>query len=714
MTDCQWDGARWVIEGSGPRGNGEGQAVLNGIEDVDWASMQHAYGDASDVPSLLRGLASDDPAERDTALDGMYGAVHHQGDVYACTVASVPFLFALLGLPAVRDRSAVLELLCSIAGEREPDPEEIGSDCADEAEHAAWVAPFVDASALIRGRSAELFPLLDDPDPQVRAVAPGALVRLHGDAGRLLTALRRRLRAEPDPEAARALVTAIGDLGVRTGEVGAAAGGCLAEVARDPLAPPALLLAALTGLARCAPDRLPPGAVAAVGAAMRGARQAPEAAPAEPRPRTDTLVSYLRELRTEHRTAVDADGAIEQLGQLHLALMDRTDERLALLVDQLRNPSRGQRRAAVEQAGMLLTGWRLPGGEAVRLLARQALDGDERLARAALGELVHLHPLARGVADVIAEALPAFRHEADDADWFWTRFGRAVALLAAQGDPRAVPELARALRSGSVPDDLQEGLAALSTHAAPLGEVLGDRLARLHPGAHRRRARLLDALAVPAPAAALPLVASFLDSEDVATRLAAQRTVARYGVGAAEHAPALRAAAVSDPSPYRRSVAAEALWSVVGAEGLELVLGAVEDVLRLDRPNDRGSGFRTAGRLGRSGAALAPLLRTRLAEDGHRPEAALALWRVVGDAQEVAPVLVAEWTRSPFHLVEIAGCLAELGAAGADAAPLARAELARPRRHGNEQPAIRLRCHVASDEKLLHGCRRVLARAPQR
>ncbi len=49
-----------------------------GIDEVDWASMEHAYGPADDVPGLLRGLASADPAERERALDGMYGAVHHQ------------------------------------------------------------------------------------------------------------------------------------------------------------------------------------------------------------------------------------------------------------------------------------------------------------------------------------------------------------------------------------------------------------------------------------------------------------------------------------------------------------------------------------------------------------------------------------------------------------------------------------------------------------
>ncbi|MEV6400827.1 HEAT repeat domain-containing protein [Streptomyces sp. NPDC051907] len=689
--------------------------MFTGIDDVDWASMEHAYGDASDVPRLLRGLASPDPAERDAALDGMYGAVHHQGDVYACTVACIPFLFDLLLLPTVQDRGAILELLCSIAGEEEPDPDEIWSDFEDEEEHRAWVANYVDASAMIRGRPAYLFALLDDPDPQLRAKVPGALVQLHADAGRVLEAMRLRLPAEPSVDAVRALVAAIGDLGVRHGgEPAREAADCLLRVVYDAQPHPELLLTALTGLARCAPDLMPPDTAALAGEAMRAVREegAPTSTPS--RPRTDTFVSYLRQLQDEHRAAADADAATEQLQQLHTALADRTDERLALLVDQLCSPSPGQSLAAIRQSGLLLSGWRLPSEEPVRLLARQVLHEDERSARAALGELAFVHPLARGVADVVAESLPDFRHEADDQEWWWTRFGRAVEMLALQGDPRAVPELAWALRAGSLPSDLRTCLDAVEPHTAPLGPVLLERLVHLHPEAHRRRARLLDALAVPAPADALPLAASFLDSEDIATRLAAQAAVARYGARAAEHAARIRESATSDSSPYRRVKAAEALWSVTGEDDLELVLGTVDAVLRLERPNDRTVGFEAARRLGRAAASLAPLLRERMAETDHRWEAAVALWHVTGEAGEVAPVLVEEWTRTPYQLPRIAACLAELGPAATDAVPLAQAQLARARRHGNDDPSGQLRCHVDEDEELRRNCLRIVEGASRR
>lgn len=93
--------------------------MFTGMDEVDWASLRHAYGSAEDVPGLLRGLASTDPVERETALDGMYGAVHHQGDVYDSTLACVPFLLALVASGQVADRAGIVELVVSIGAESE-------------------------------------------------------------------------------------------------------------------------------------------------------------------------------------------------------------------------------------------------------------------------------------------------------------------------------------------------------------------------------------------------------------------------------------------------------------------------------------------------------------------------------------------------------------------------------------------------------------------
>lgn len=68
--------------------------------------MSHADGPAADVPVWLRAMASPDPEARERAFSGFYSAAHHQGDVYACTAASLPFLFALADDPTAPDRTA--------------------------------------------------------------------------------------------------------------------------------------------------------------------------------------------------------------------------------------------------------------------------------------------------------------------------------------------------------------------------------------------------------------------------------------------------------------------------------------------------------------------------------------------------------------------------------------------------------------------------------
>ena len=41
--------------------------MFDGIDDIDWGSLTHAYGPADDVPGLLRSLASSDEKTREDA-----------------------------------------------------------------------------------------------------------------------------------------------------------------------------------------------------------------------------------------------------------------------------------------------------------------------------------------------------------------------------------------------------------------------------------------------------------------------------------------------------------------------------------------------------------------------------------------------------------------------------------------------------------------------
>ncbi|MFJ1796592.1 hypothetical protein [Kitasatospora griseola] len=88
--------------------------MFEGLDDIEWSKMHHAYGTAEEVPVLLRELASVEDETRSRALSRFYGAVHHQGDVYRRTAASLPFLFELAQDAAAPGRAAVIELLVSV------------------------------------------------------------------------------------------------------------------------------------------------------------------------------------------------------------------------------------------------------------------------------------------------------------------------------------------------------------------------------------------------------------------------------------------------------------------------------------------------------------------------------------------------------------------------------------------------------------------------
>ena len=92
--------------------------VLDGLDDVPWSELTHAYGKATDVPALIRSLVSADKAEREHALHELFGNIWHQGTVYRATIYALPFLVDLLRDPHTPDRDALALLVASIVAGR--------------------------------------------------------------------------------------------------------------------------------------------------------------------------------------------------------------------------------------------------------------------------------------------------------------------------------------------------------------------------------------------------------------------------------------------------------------------------------------------------------------------------------------------------------------------------------------------------------------------
>ncbi|MGW5781121.1 PBS lyase [Streptomyces sp. NPDC003863] len=711
--------------------------MLTGIEEVDWASLGHAYGPADDVPELLRGLASADPAERETALDGMYGAVHHQGDVYDSTLACIPFLLELVADPAVQDRGCIVELLTSIGGIELDDDEELDELGAEDEEFIP-AANYAMAAAAIAAGADVFLDLVSDADPEVRLAAPCALASLHPEPARVLNLLRERLTVERDTEVRLALVAAVGRLALRHASLRAETVewlGWLARAAQDP----GLRLAALAQRARCAPGDIPDDVVPWVTGLLEEIRTSANrpAAPGTERAATPTLIGQVRELLEEHAAGRPAPWTEELLRTLHAALDDRVDDRIALIVAQLRSPDWGQRSDAIWMCGGLIRVWRGRYEEVVRLVGTQLQDPEPRLREAATSFLERLFELGAPAADALAARLAAGPGAAGPgaagpgAAGPGTagpgtagpgtagpgRSGRDGALLALAraGDTRAVPLLARALEEPEVRRELLYAMDGLGPSAAMLAPLLTRRLAEveLDERLYDRVAPLLYALAAVRGAQAVPEVLRVLRGAPANrrdwVREATLRTLAAFGPAAAEAVPDMRRLLAAD-SAVVATTAARALWAAEGDRGD--VLPALEGWLR---PGASGAEWCAAaqvlGEIGPAAAATAPALRPGLASRDLwvRVRSAAALWRVSGDASVALPVLLAAWEENRHARVDIAECLAEMGPAASAAQLVVLTELTRRRRHNaREDGSGSHDIHV--DEKLLTLCRAALAR----
>lgn len=470
--------------------------MFRGMDEVDRASLRHAYGSAQDVPALLRGLASADPAERQTALDGMYGAVHHQDDdVHDSTLACVPFLLALAGREEVRDRAGVVELLVSI-----------GDIAGARDDRAALVRD------ILRARADVFVRLAGDPDAAVRRVVPGALVRYVDQPARVLALLRERITVERDDRVLLALAESLGLFAQRhrpAEEAHAAEAVRLLTELSGPPYGPGLRLAALGQLAGCAPDLLPADLVPTVigllrdRSGMRGRAGRPDDCPGP-----DTLAARLRRLRPS-----DEEGS-RLLRTLHSGLGSRVADRVALLCGQLTSPDPLDRCNGVWMSAGLFREWRTGHAEPVALIGNQLGAEEGRLHDAAVTVLLELSELAAPAADHL-HALVTYRPELRirHGERGAPALGGPLKALAGAGDARATPVLAEVLAGPVVPHDLGLSVPHLGRAAVPLVPALRRRLARVPLDASdtcERAVPLLSALAALGDDASVPAVLRLL------------------------------------------------------------------------------------------------------------------------------------------------------------------------------------------------------------
>ncbi|WP_393055941.1 hypothetical protein [Streptomyces sp. LN549] len=508
--------------------------MLEGIDDIDWAALEHAYGPADDVPALLRAAGSTDAGIRDEAVDELYVSLCHQGSVYSATAPAVHFV-ARLALDGPGDRQPLLWLLHSAA-------DGAGRERPQARRAVATVLP-------------ALLGLAADRDPGVRRTMVWIIAACEEASLPLLPLLRARLETEDDAEVRADLVTALGLLDVSPD---------LSRVRNQDLlsAPePSVRRAAATDLLRTAPLPLPP-------ALVESALDAREAAPGDGdthHPWPASHVPLTQRLMDDPDAALRAvERGLPMAWELTETWRDRERDVLPWLAATATDAEGLCRVARVGAA--------LPGGETAPWLEpRLRSDAPDVRIAATLAAVRLRVPGALGLVLRLMDELPE-----EAASLQLTPLGTpgavvttAVEVFGADAEPVARRVAARpraewldallpfpGLAAGCV-DDLVRPLPASAGVLAVLG-----------PAAGREAARALRARAVAGDvSAALALVRVDGDAEPavravhmlpdaVARRAAAVRVAGELGPAAAVLMPLLEERLTAPPRAVRAGAAA--------------------------------------------------------------------------------------------------------------------------------------------------------------
>ncbi|MFF4733909.1 HEAT repeat domain-containing protein [Streptomyces mirabilis] len=693
--------------------------MFDGLHDIDWASMEHAYGSAEEVPALLTALRSPDAGERHKALDRYYGAVHHQGSVYPPTAASLPFLYELAADGAAPDRAAVVALLVSIGRES------LDRGFESDGTKIEYYPPMgcAQAVAFLRERGAEFAELARDPDPDVRLAAIPGLGLFLDDGDRAAAVLRERLAAESGIAARLRIVEAAATLALRLPAASQQVMDWLAGLAADPAQSPATRLAALVQRARCTPDEIGEDVVpAAVGLLRETARaiSVRRIAPAPGRPATPTdrvapqIVAAFEDL--DRHTRVYAPTTV-LLRTFHEALGVRVPERTAVLAEQLSSPDPGSRLDAVRMSGELMRTWRGDHTRLLLLVTDQLTTADQEVAAEAAAVLESCHPIAAPAREALAAHIDAQRAAHSPNVWaaphalLRRSHQEAVRALARLGDARALPSLLVALDSDVDAWRAIQVAGHLPQAADQLVPRLGDHLHRIDLSQQRTEMSanaILSALAALGDPAAVPVVADTLGAavrqERHGVTRSALKALGAFGPAATGARDTIRSlTTVTDA--HVRPAAVAALWAVGGglSEVMPLLLGLLDDRITF-RIGDAAD---LLGEIGPPASVALPRLRGLLTHDYEwvRVHCAAALWEVGGQAEApaVLDALLQAMAKNSATANHVVACLDRMGPLAAPALPLLREQLALPRRGGRFQS-------IDHDEALQRVGRTLIAR----
>ncbi|WP_318212266.1 HEAT repeat domain-containing protein [Streptomyces sp. SJL17-1] len=671
--------------------------MINELDGIDWSAMSHAYGPAGDVPVWLRAMGSDDPDIRSEAFDEFYSAAHHQGDVYECTMASLPFLFTMADDPTAPDRASVVELLLSIGRE------------AVTREDGIWIGPdgnistvWADTAAVMRERADAFVSYASDAEPAVRRAAIEGLGFFLDDPERAVEALRGRLRAEPGIVERLMVVETMAVLALRLPAARSAAAQWLAALADEATTAPDIRLASLVHRTRCAPEHLTGDTVPTAIALLRRLTPGPQtttrdqagcragsgecactpatvpAAPGTP----PHIAAAFEDLERHSRLHAPTTSLLRTF---HGVLDHRVPERTLLLTAQLRSPDPATRYDAIRMAQDLIGCWRGNHAGLVALIAECLLPADPYTAVAAAESLGSLVPVAGHAREALAAYIAAHEPDAWAAPHPLRRRAHqeAVIALARLGDTRALPGLLTALDTGI---DAWRAIQ-VAGHLHPAAAELVPRLCRHLDAVDFSRQRhdinigaLTSALAELADTTAVPALTRVLTEairhEQWPAATSALEALTSFGTDAAPSANLLRP--LADAEDVNLRAAAAAAWWALERDpaGVLPSLHGLLDTYRNCAAAD------VLALIGPPAASALPRL-TELMTTGDiwtRLHAATAVWDIAGhpEADNVVQTLLEVWAKNEATISRIVPFLDRIGPAARPALPLLEAELAHP------------------------------------
>ncbi|MFI5775098.1 HEAT repeat domain-containing protein [Streptomyces sp. NPDC051658] len=701
--------------------------MINRLDSIDWSSMSHAYGPAIDVPVWLREMSSADPDIREKAFSGFYSAAHHQGDVYTCTTASLPFLFAMADDPVAPGRVSVIGLLLSIGREAVSRCDGIyfGPDGTESASYA-------DSAAVVRKHADDFVRYAADPDPLVRRAAIEGLGLFLDDGDRAVEILRGRLLATSGILERLLVIRTMADLALRLPTARTAATAWLDTLAGDTAASADIRLAALVHRARCAPqdigDDVVPTAIdllreitpapksgtnnAECQSGSGGCACAPAAEPATAQDVPPQIAAAFDDLDRHNRVHAPTTSLLRTF---HTVLDARVPERAALLAEQLCSPDPATRYDAIRMARDLISTWRGDHTGLVMLLANNCLlPEDPYTATAAAESLGSLTPVSEPAREALASHVAAQRTMHGPDVWATPRpllrraHQEAVMALARLGDPRALPDLLTALDGDTDAWRAVQVAGRLGPAAGELVPRLSQHLARIdfsEEWPQMSAGALVSALAELGDPAAVPAITGAVTAavrhEQWRTAALALESLASFGTAAASAVETVRPLAEADDLGLRAAATA-ALWEL--ERDPENAVPRLNDLLDSYRHNVATDAL---GRIGPPAASALPRLRKSVAVDDPwtRVHAAAALWEIGGEAEvpRVMQALLAAWDKNDATSNHVLACLNRMGPAAAPALPRIRAELSLPRRSGRFKS-------ITCDEELQNTCRTIMAR----